>query len=152
MVSPLRLSVGKKAYSRSQETSQSALGRAMQGDFRAIEQNFRKFADHMERVSPDILKEALEPTFEKAKNYTPKDTGDLVESAYLETRNFRGRAQVEMGFAKGGTPDYAIFVHEMLDYAHKAPTQAKFLERAIDEDANDIQRRVVELTKRAAGV
>lgn len=94
--------------------------------------------DQFEDVSEDIMLEVLEPTFEKAKYYTPKDTMELVESAYLEKASFRGKPRVEMGFAKGGKPVYAVYVHEILEYKHEEPTQAKFLEYALYESLDDI--------------
>ncbi len=90
--------------------------------------------DQFEEVTPEIMLDVLKPTFEKSKVYCPKKTNELVESAYLEVVQFRGKPKVEMGYAKGGKPSYAAYVHEIVQYKHEAPTQAKFLERAINED------------------
>ncbi len=90
--------------------------------------------DQFEEVTPEIMLDVLKPTFEKSKVYCPKKTNELVESAYLEVVQFRGKSKVEMGYAKGGKPNYAAYVHEIVQYKHEAPTQAKFLERAINED------------------
>ena len=98
--------------------------------------------DQFEGVSEDLMIQALEPTFEKAKMYTPKDTLELVESAYLEKTPFRGKPRVEMGFARGGSPDYAVYVHEIMSYQHEAPTRAKFLEQAMKEDLEHIYFRL----------
>ncbi len=95
-------------------------------------------------VIPQILYEALLPTFELSQVYVPVDTGALKESGFLEKQEFVGGGRVVMGYGKGGTPDYAILVHERVDMHHKAPTKAKFLLAAIEEDAGDIYARIVE--------
>lgn len=92
--------------------------------------------------TPDVMYNALEPTFEKAKTYTPKRTGRLVNSAYLEITDFRTVQRVEMGFARGGDPPYAVMVHELVEVPHAPPTQAKFLERPLYEDLGLIERRL----------
>jgi len=105
----------------------------------------------MEEETAPIVVDALKPTFEKSQKYCPKDTGDLVSSGYLESRKFRGNVVAEIGYARGNKPSYAIYVHEMLEYRHKAPTRAKFLEAAIDEDLSDIQGRILKNLKIASG-
>lgn len=100
--------------------------------------------DQFEEVSEDIMLEALEPTFDKALMYTPVDTGDLKGSAYLEKATFRGKPRVEMGFARGGKPNYAVYVHE-IPYNHAAPTRYKFLEQAMKEDLSSIYIRLGQL-------
>lgn len=114
----------------------------MNAQARAITDQLLGILDAAAEVSEDIMLEALQPTLEKAKYYCPKDTGDLVESAFLRVASFRGKPRVEMGFAKGGDPYYAIYVHEILHYAHEPPTRAKFLEAAVKEDLDEIYRRL----------
>jgi hypothetical protein len=102
--------------------------------------------DQFDGVTAEVCVEALKPTLEKSKEYCPKDTGELVGSAYLEHtpyRQHRGTGmRVEMGYAKDGHPDYAPYVHERLDVRHAPPTQAKFLERAVLEDLGGIYFRI----------
>jgi hypothetical protein len=102
-------------------------------------------------ASEDLILEALEPTFEKAKSYTPYRTGELRGSGYLEKVGFRGRPRVEMGFARGGFPHYAVLVHEDLNMYHNPPTQAKFLQRAVEEDIADIAIRIGQNYKKFMG-
>lgn len=104
-----------------------------------------------EEVTPALCKAALEPTLEKAKVLCPKDTHALVNSAYLETTQFRGQPRVEMGFARGGFPHYAVLVHEDLTMSHAPPTQAKFLQAAVEEDIADIAIRIGENYKAFMG-
>lgn len=122
--------------------SEPGYRRSMIAQSRAITDQLIKIINAFEDVSEDIMIEALEPTMERARYYTPKDTHALVESAYLEKNSFRGKPRVEIGFAKGGEPDYAAYVHEVLEFKHAAPTQAKFLERAVMEDLDGIYKRM----------
>jgi hypothetical protein len=99
--------------------------------------------DNFVNVSEDVMLEALQPTFEKARDvYCPEKTGDLRASGYLEKVGFRGQPRVEIGFARGGDPWYGLYVHEMTGYNHEPPTQAKFLQRAVMEDLNVIYQRL----------
>lgn len=95
-------------------------------------------------VLPEILYEALLPTFELSQLYVPVDTGELKESGYLEKQTYDGGARVLMGYGKNGSPDYTILVHERVDMHHKSPTRAKFLLSAIEETAGDIYARILE--------
>jgi hypothetical protein len=127
---------------------------ALNADFRAsmddLLGNLQEFIDHMEDVKEDVLIEALEPTFGKALEYCPIDKGNLRKSGYLESRTSRGRAEVEIGFARGGDPHYAIYVHEIPAY-HEPPTSDKFLEKAIAEDYFSIISSLPRLVREAAG-
>lgn len=109
---------------------------------KSMEDALVKILKSFEEVSEEVIIEALKPTMEKAKTYTPKDTGALVNSAYLEKVMFRGKPKVEFGFARGGVPPYATEVHENLAFQHAVPTQAKFLEVAVQEDLVNIYRRL----------
>lgn len=104
---------------------------------------YSRLVRHIEEATPEILMEALEPTFEKSQEYCPRDTGELLNSGYLEIRELRGKPTVEMGYGFGGSPSYAVAVHENLEWRHKAPTRAKWLQTAIEEDEQAIQGRIV---------
>ena len=91
-----------------------------------------------------IMLEVLEPTFEAAKYYTPKDTHELVNSGYLEDTSTKGRPRVEMGFAYRGHPHYAVIQHENMSFEHNGDEQAKFLEVALMDDLGGIRKRLIE--------
>ena len=114
----------------------------MKASSAAMMQKLLAVIDAMEEASPEIIMEALEPTKALAEYYCPHDTGKLEESAYLEVTSFRGKPRVELGFAKGNDPHYAALVHER-PIPHAAPTSYKFLQRAIDEDAENVFARIV---------
>jgi hypothetical protein len=112
---------------------------------------FKSICDQFVEVSAPLMKNALEPTFEKSQEYCPKRTGELVRSGYLEITDFRGSPRVEMGYGRGGNPYYAVLVHENLNMYHKPPTQAKFLQRAVEEDIADIAIRIGKNYKKFMG-
>lgn len=88
------------------------------------------------------VREALEPIREAAVTYCPVDTGALRDSNYLVVRRIEGKVVAELGFAKGGKPFYAAQVHENLTVFHKPPTQAKFLQRAMEEQLDSVPERI----------
>jgi hypothetical protein len=98
--------------------------------------------DQMENASPILIKNALEPTFEKSQMYCPVDTGDMLASGYLEAVDTsKGNVRVEMGYGKGGNPPYTVYVHEVPHY-HKPPTRWKWLQAAVNEDMPDMLGRL----------
>lgn len=114
-------------------------------------QNFQGLAAHMGDQSPEILREALEPTFEKSKVYCPKDTLKLVNSGYLEVQQTSSGAQAALGYARGGSPFYAVYVHEIPRY-HKEPTKWKWLQFALQEDEPVIEELLIRGVQRASNV
>jgi hypothetical protein len=102
-------------------------------------------------VTPDIMLEAMRPTFQKSQVYVPKLTYALMNSGYLEVTSFRGKPRVEIGYARGNNPPYAAHVHEMVDIPHAAPTRSKFLQAAVQEDLGQIYDRLGNGYKRFMG-
>lgn len=139
-----RLKMGKTYVRVPAFASETEYVRLANQAMKSIMADLQYIIDETEGTTPEIMKEALEPTLELSAKYCPKDTGALVNSRYLEVTSFRGKPTVEMGYAKGGKPSYAAYVHEMVQIPHKAPTQAKFLERAVNEDIGNVIDRVVQ--------
>lgn len=102
-------------------------------------------------VSEQIMYDAMMPTFEKSQRYTPKLTGALRESGYLEKVGTKSKPAVVIGYGKGGHPDYTVYVHEMVGIPHREPTRAKFLQSAVMEDLDLIFERLGEGYKRFMG-
>ena len=142
--------MGSKQMRTSYGASSNALTAAFRDSMGNILSEYDRFVEHIEEVTPDILKEAIQPTLDKAVYYCPKNTGELAASAYLEVESRRGQHVVAIGFGKRGQPSYAVYVHEM-PYRHEEPTRSKFLQAAVEEDYNMFTRRVPQLIKAAAG-
>lgn len=137
-----RINVGKLSSRSPTYPSEAGYISSIRDQFKDLERLLGAIADQVEEMTPQIMLTALQPTFEKACVYCPKLTGDLVNSGYLEITGTGARARVEMGFAKGGTPAYGVYVHEMTEYHHAAPTRSKFLQAAMMEDLNEIFSRL----------
>ena len=135
--------VGRKRLSGREDSFEQSDTRAARGDMKAVIAQYRRFVKKVEDVTPQILLEALQPTFEKSQTYVPQLTGALKASGYLEITSFRGTPRVEIGYGRGGEPEYAAQQHENLDFHHRAPERAKFLQSALEEDAAEIQARIV---------
>ncbi len=116
---------------------------SMQAQCRELEQALQNVFDQIEDISEDVMLDALQPTLELAKYYTPYKTGELRNSGYLEGTSSVSHPRVEIGFGFGGNPRYTVFVHEMVQVPHVAPTQAKFLQKAVLEDLPNIYDRLV---------
>lgn len=128
-------------------------GSALAREMKAIEDNFKSWTLHITNQAGEVLRLALQPTFEKSQTYCPKFSGDLRRSGYLEVRRvglLRGW-QAEIGYGRGGFPDYAIYVHERPGVFHAPPTRWKFLQAALEEDGAEIQRRIRDGFKTASG-
>jgi len=114
----------------------------IKAQFQQIVKTLSDIVGGIDRITGDILEEALEPTLELAKYYCPVDTGALVESGYLDKISGKGYSRVIIGFGKGGEPPYAALVHELVTHHHKPPTRSKFLLAALTEDQADIYARI----------
>lgn len=130
--------------------SQQALLNQFNQGMDDVMSNLREFIAHMDYVAPDVLVEVMEPTFGKALTYCPRKNGDLRASGYLESRRYYKKAEVEIGFGRGGRPGYAIYVHEM-PYHHESPTRDKFLQAAVEEDYFSILTAIPRAIREAAG-
>jgi len=143
MVKRLHIGVGlRRQRSTPLYPSEPGYVQEMRATSKMLVDELLSIVDQFEDVSTEVMMEALQPTFEKAKYYTPKDTMELVESAYLVSTTFRSKPRVEMGFARAGKPHYGIYVHEIVEYQHAEPTRAKFLEAAVFEDLDDLYQRL----------
>jgi hypothetical protein len=134
--------VGRRQLGKGVSASTASNTRQARASMDLIIENYRKAISTLEDNIAPAIYNALEPTFEKSKEYCPKDTGALVASGYLEIVEFRGKPRVSMGYGAGGVPDYAAVVHENLEWRHKAPTKAKWLQVAMEEDLGEFLPRV----------
>lgn len=137
-----RLVVGKLTVRAPKYPSETGFVESINEQLRELEEILKSVISQVENASPEIMIYALEPTFTKTQYYCPKDTHALVNSGYLEITSSRGNPRVELGYAKGGRPPYAAYVHERLDIMHKHPTRAKWVQSAMFEDLIQIQDRL----------
>lgn len=152
MARQFRLHLGRQNIRASENSSSAELGRALNSSLQAITSEVAGFVAHMKDVTPDILVEALEPTFGKALEYCPVgETGRLRASGYLEVERYRDLPVAVMGFGRGGNPEYTVYVHE-IPATHAPPTQAKWLQNALDEDFFSIVSSLPQLVSEAAGL
>lgn len=134
--------IGVQRISGSLNPSQASYTRNIRSQMQSIEKEIDRFIQTVKDVTPEVLMDALDPTFKKALSYTPVLTGDLRASGYLLTRVRMGKIEGEIGFGKGGFPHYAVYVHERTDLMHKAPTRSKFLQAAVMEDMRKFPSRL----------
>jgi hypothetical protein len=139
-ITPIKIQVGKGDYT-------GDLG----AQFKELAKDFDWFCSQLGEGMAPVLALALKPTLELSAEYCPKDTGTLVASRYLEVEAFRGQSRVEIGYARGGEPHYAIVVHEDPSKTHAPPTRYKFLEVAINEDWGNVTQRLAAGAKVLAG-
>lgn len=108
---------------------------------RAIRENLKKVIDAIQATSAEGLKHAMEPMFDTSQRLVPKDTLALARSGYLEARQTQRGASISIGYGRGGNPSYAGIVHERMGVHHDSPTQAKYLEEAVNQHIREVPDR-----------
>jgi len=117
----------RKAFTQSARTSMSEIIR-----------KYSQIVSRLKGVTPDILLGAMQPIYEKSQMYCPFKTGALRGSGTLritEQTNNRVKAVISYG---GPSVPYAAIVHERMDLNHEAPTRAKFLQSAMEEEFDSL--------------
>ena len=110
-----------------------------------------RWVGHMEAQAPEILRQALEPTFQLSQEQVPVKTGDLKRSGYLVTAKGATGAVAEIGYGRNGFPDYAVLVHENRGPYHAPPTKAGFLSDPFLADVDNIRNRLIIASIKAGG-
>jgi hypothetical protein len=136
-----KLVCGKLRVSKPVYPSEPGYVAAVNAQMKELATILQSVFDQFEAVSPNVCLEAVQPTFELSQYYVPVKTSDLKNSGYCEITGSKGRV-VEVGYAKGGSPHYAMYVHEILEYHHEPPTRSKFLQAAMMEDLSNIYQRL----------
>ena len=106
--------------------------------------NYNMLIAGIHNILPEVLVQALHPTFKKSQEYCPIKTGALRESGTLRVNKGLKQPRAEISYG-GKDIFYAAIVHERTDLNHKSPTRAKFLQSAMEEDAGEYRGRVVAL-------
>ena len=154
MADPLGIQVGRQRVTVAASPSEAGYIRIIRGQMNTIMKNMLKLIEGIEGVTPAAIKFGMEPIFEESQRLVPVDTGKLKLSGYLEVRteSRSGRVRAEIGYGLHGRPHYAGFVHEMVNISHAPPTQAKYLEAAINTKIGDFVRRVGFFLQKATGI
>ncbi len=133
----VRFRVGPGRITTGMQPHTANYTRLIRQQMKAVEDGFTRFVNTIQANSPAAVEAALQPIFDRSQVLVPKKTGDLKNSGFIEVKpGLKGSAKGEVGYGRGGVPPYAGIVHENLDAQHAAPTQAKYLERAVDEELN----------------
>lgn len=151
MARRLNLSVGRKQFRGGYSGgSEQALRQQFNSSLNEVLNNYRQVINAIDGASAEIVEEVLAPTFEKSQVYCPVKSGVLKDSGYIEARQLSRGAECEIGYGRGGHPDYAIFVHEM-PFHHEEPTRDKFLEAAVNEDYSTFATRLADKVREVVG-
>ncbi len=138
----VKASIGRKRIPANLDPVKAGYQRAINTQMKEIMNNFELVIQAINDQTGDAMIAALEPMFERSQELVPVDRGPLKASGYLVKEERSTGPVVEIGYAKGGKPEYAVFVHEMVNLNHEAPTQAKFLQQAMEEQLSEILPRV----------
>ncbi len=115
---------------------------SIQAQMKNINDALTEVINDISEVTPDIIFEALEPTFELSQEYVPYKTGELHDSGFMQIEKGKTFSRVVIGYAARGRPNYAVLVHERVDIPHQAPTRSKYLLAALEEDSGNIVGRI----------
>lgn len=108
-----------------------------------IQKRFEQVIDSIEGVTEDAIEAGLQMILDASQELVPVDTGALKASGFIRVFRTRGRVSGVVGYAAGGNPYYAAIVHENLEMYHAPPTQAKFLEEAVNRNEHAFRDIVV---------
>jgi hypothetical protein len=114
--------------------------------------NFRTIQGAVPGLGVHALQHALSPIYDTSQELVPVDTGKLKASGYIEVQQEGSELTGNVGYARDNDPFYAVIVHERLDLRHEPPTQAKFLEEAINRHIDEIPERFAEYMREALGM
>jgi hypothetical protein len=95
--------------------------------------NYEGIIKQLHDVTPDAVKNALEPVFNKSLEYVPYKSGVLSESAILEVEGTPGNVRGSITYGNHSAW-YAALVHEFVWLSHNPPTRAKYLQSALEEE------------------
>ena len=128
------------------------------GDMKEITENLNRVLEQVESATLEGLMRFGRAILERSNFYVPKDTGTLEKSGFVsmtggERPSVSAGASpaVTVGYDGNGEAPYAVFVHELLHLQHKPPTQAKFLQQAMEEIRNEAERLVQEEIRKQIG-
>ncbi len=134
----LRASIGRKRIPKNLDPVKAGYQMQINRQMKEIIDSYKAVIEAVKDQTGEAMLTALQPIFEESQELVPVDKGPLKASGYLELRELSSGPVVEIGYAKAGKPEYAVFVHEMVQLNHKSPTQAKFLQVPIERHLDKI--------------
>lgn len=143
----LKAPVGLRRIPVTTRSSQAAATRATRAQMKGVLKNLEDAVQQIKKLTPQALRAGLEVIYDQSQIYVPRATGRLAASGEMEVSKFGDRIIGTISYGKGGNPQYAVFVHEMIEVYHEPPTRAKFLQTAIDERTPDAIEKIVEFLK-----
>ncbi|KKN66742.1 hypothetical protein LCGC14_0468530 [marine sediment metagenome] len=152
MADPLQLNIGRVRRTVAASPSEKAYIKSIRDQASVIKQNLLKVINYIDNITPEAIRFGLKPIFDESQRLVPVDEGTLKASGFVEVRKTATGASAVIGYARHGRPHYAGFVHERLDIHHAPPTQAKFLETAINTHIDDFRRRVALFYQKNTGL
>jgi hypothetical protein len=152
MATKLSFSVGRQRLGRNVRPSEARYTRAVKAQMDQIIRNAQKVIESINATSVPGLEYALKPIYDSSQMLVPVRTGRLKRSGFIEVRRTRRGVTGTVGYAKGGSPHYAVYVHENMEMYHNPPTQAKFLQAAIMQHLYDIPIRYAEYVRFTLGL
>lgn len=91
----------------------------------------------LQDITPSVVQAALMPVFNRSQVYVPKKSGALAASGQLNVFPMEG-GTVEAEIVYGSQEAwYAALVHEFVWLHHDAPTRAKYLQQAMEENIDE---------------
>ena len=148
----LRVQLGRSRNTKATNPAEAGYTASVSAQMRVLRDNLLKIVKTIDDVTPDALIYGLLPIFDESQRLVPKKTGRLMISGFLGADKTGKGARANIGYAVGGDPFYAVIQHERLDFAHSAPTQAKYLEAAVDRFIGLVQPRVSEFLGVSTGM
>lgn len=143
MSRPLRFSIGYKRATRTSSQATAKTGVQIKRQFAEINKRLDLLSRAIERSTIGVTKEALKVIFDESQILVPINTGVLKASGYIDVRRTRSGVIGEVGYAPRNNPPYALFVHENLEMQHKPPTQAKYLQAAVEKNASKVTAMIL---------
>jgi hypothetical protein len=134
--------IGLRRIHSNQSAATAGATQSVRTEMQTIVDNMQKLMDGVTQATPEALDYALRPIYDASQELVPVDKGKLKESGYLETRRNGEMVEAELGYGKGNNPSYAVFVHEDLEATHNFPTSAKFLEKPLKAQWDEVGARI----------
>jgi len=139
----IRARIGRLRVTRAVTNPSAAAGiRSMREQMKDLQEIMGRLVKEVKGVSKEALLVGMRPVFARSQELVPVASGKLKKSGFLVAKDTSRGPIIEVGYGKEGRPFYAAIVHENVEANHKSPTQAKYLQAAIEQQGPTVGRRV----------